>query len=146
MLSVLGSRYTQGYQGGRRRAYYNVAPSPSPHAPYRRPRRSICDTPIEDGGSYPSRTLILEGVRPRSSIGVSKSRGPWRPQAYCGAPRPPQLGHSLCRGGGIHCAAAGALIVPRWGSTLGGAGVVLSTHYCYNSSNLVRVFFLPHKF
>ena len=30
--TIGGSRYTQGYQGGRTSAYYNVAPSPSPHA------------------------------------------------------------------------------------------------------------------
>ena len=52
-----------------------------------------------------------------------------------------------------HCAAAGAFIVPRQEHSLcrdGGAlweapGVALSTHDCYNYSNLVRVFFLLHK-
>ena len=81
-----GSRYTQGFQGGRPRANYNVAPSPSPHGPPGRSGPPLCDTPLEDRGVDPSRTRILEGVRPRSSIGVSKSEGPWRPRAYSGAP------------------------------------------------------------
>ena len=79
-------------------------PWASPQPP-REPQASFFDTPIEDRGSYPSRTRILGGVRPGSSIGVSKSRVPGVPRPIVEPPGRPSWS--------IHCAAAGAFIVPR---------------------------------
>ena len=95
-----------GVPGGTKVCLLQRSPQPQPQPPAPRPRTSFPDTPIEDGGSYSSRTRILEGVRSRSLTGVSKSKGPWRPQACCGVPAP--------RGGRTHYTGAGALIIPRW--------------------------------
>ena len=66
-------------------ANFTYSSSPRPHAPAPRPRTAICDTPIEDRGSYPSRTRILEGVWSRSSIGVLQNRGSRSPADPPGA-------------------------------------------------------------
>ena len=95
-----------GVPGGTKVCLLQRSPQSQPPGPRPGSRKAFSDTPIEDGGSYPSRTRILGGVRPRSSIEVSKSKGPWRPQACCGAPEP--------RGGRIHDTAAGAFMIPRW--------------------------------
>ena len=80
------------------------APAPTPHT--HAPGGQFVTPLSKMVAPTPPEPAFWGGVRPRSSIEVSKSKGPWRPQACCGAPGP--------RGGRTHYTAAGALIIPRW--------------------------------